>query len=59
MPKKTNPYHTKSKVPPHIECPYCHKEGHTYLEEGRWYFKCDGLCQMVKLLKLLNMKMYA
>ena len=39
-----------------IKCPNCKQEGHTYLEEGRWYFKCDGLCQMNILLKLLNYK---
>ncbi len=39
-----------------IKCPNCKGPGHKYTEEGRLYFKCDGGCQMVKLLKLLNLK---
>ena len=46
-----------SILPTKINCPNCGQEGHTYIEDKRWYFKCDGLCQMIKLLKLLNMKM--
>lgn len=39
-----------------IKCPHCEQEGHTYLEDRRWFYKCDGLCQMNILLKLLNNK---